>query len=1184
MEKQMIFHILGIAETRDESAIKAAYLNLLRSTNPEDDPEGFKRLRQAYEGAVALAREALPQEDDPETPYDLWVGEVDRIYEDIRLRADPAAWKEVLSDPICDDLDTSLQAREALLVFLMDHIYLPRSVWQLIDRTFQIQADRQNLLNQFPENFLDYVIYYTQNEEFIDFDLFEITGDEPDADAYIRTYLDLKHQLDQGLPADASARSAWLEQWDGLRAFGVYHPFQDCEYLRFCGAAVSDGEADQPSTAQETADRTGTAQETTDRTGTTQEAADKTGTAQETADRLRAMQDIADRLCAMDYQNHYIRYYCGDAYWNLGRKEDAFRLWSRILSDYPDHYMAKYSIIRYLMEKGDYRQAKEYLLDLLDVNGSDEDLLNDMRTANAHLMEEYSALIADPEKADERQANTMELAWCLFQNEKPEEAISLLESFEPEEEQLYSYENLYGRVLYREERYPEALVHLLRWLELIKATRDDGTQEMKKRISRRFRACHILSGCFHGIGDQEQALSYVEQAIEAAENWTDRLSAMQYKAYLLFQYEQYEACIDVCDQTVAADSEYYPAYLQRMEAAFRLQKGQQVVDDFYRATDLYAGYYKPYLLAAQIFFYHSQFTDAKGVFARARENGVPFTPNMMLFEEKVLRNLADSSEAREDLFKQLAKLQKLWEEDKEQKQAETASGRTLKKEESDTPKFDIEDPSEIEFELGLLEWDNHHLDDALAHLTTAIGQNPERLQYRLIRGHIYLDKGSYQKALEEYGAAADDYENTPTLSYSRAQCYEGLNMKELARECLEKTLKLQEGFRDACWKLSGYYKERYLSGCDPKDFKKAEEYINRQLAAEESCYYLVERGRLYMASFDLKAAIADFEKALTLDPKDWAACNNLGCCYKYLGDFPKAIECLEKAVLFLGEEKNVLPYSNMADCYEALGDYRKAIWCYEQDLKAFPHQMFLYEEVGLLYSYLEEYDKALEYLSKAPDRDDYCENTALIHFLTGNKRKAIHFYERQLNAATEKNDKADLLYAMGSFYSDYLNDLPKALACYKRGLLLSDRENRLMDLEWRASMTLFRMGRRADAKNHAAKALEHFAKEECGVEEYYLGYRQFRPARLLRFGWLRICLGEPEEGLRLLREMTACSRCRMCRRAGCFESYLFLGLYYEAIGDNTEALRLYRQAEALNPQEKSIAIAAARVEGRAGRR
>ena len=47
MQKEEIFAILGIDETKDERALKNAYRQQLMHTNPEDDPEGFKRLREA---------------------------------------------------------------------------------------------------------------------------------------------------------------------------------------------------------------------------------------------------------------------------------------------------------------------------------------------------------------------------------------------------------------------------------------------------------------------------------------------------------------------------------------------------------------------------------------------------------------------------------------------------------------------------------------------------------------------------------------------------------------------------------------------------------------------------------------------------------------------------------------------------------------------------------------------------------------------------------------------------------------------------------------------------------------------------------------------------------------------------------------------------------------------------------
>ena len=55
MEIKNIFDILEIEVTKDEDAIKKAYREALRKHNPEDDPEGFKAVRAAYEKAIAYA-------------------------------------------------------------------------------------------------------------------------------------------------------------------------------------------------------------------------------------------------------------------------------------------------------------------------------------------------------------------------------------------------------------------------------------------------------------------------------------------------------------------------------------------------------------------------------------------------------------------------------------------------------------------------------------------------------------------------------------------------------------------------------------------------------------------------------------------------------------------------------------------------------------------------------------------------------------------------------------------------------------------------------------------------------------------------------------------------------------------------------------------------------------------------
>ena len=67
------WHILQITPTSDERAIKRAYAKLLKTTRPDNDAEGYQRLREAFDEALAiapyLASEAAPEWSFPASEW-----------------------------------------------------------------------------------------------------------------------------------------------------------------------------------------------------------------------------------------------------------------------------------------------------------------------------------------------------------------------------------------------------------------------------------------------------------------------------------------------------------------------------------------------------------------------------------------------------------------------------------------------------------------------------------------------------------------------------------------------------------------------------------------------------------------------------------------------------------------------------------------------------------------------------------------------------------------------------------------------------------------------------------------------------------------------------------------------------------------------------------------------------------
>lgn len=1118
MEKELIFGILEIEETKDESAIRAAYHRLLKHTNPEDDPEGFKRLREAYEEALAYARQAEPEdsfaEDAEKTDMELWLEQAAAIYADMERRPQESEWRKLLVDPICEELDTSLEAREKMLAFLMDHIRLPHRIFVLLDQHFGWMADREALLDKYPKDFLNYLFYYVQNETFIPYEYFKVTDrKKQNGDGYLGQYQQIKNALDQG---GAGREQEYLNALDQLALFGVYHPYEDVERIR---CYLNDRKT---------------------------EASEQSGLSDQPTLQEHAL-PLANSLLERYPNDPYIQSWSAQVLEEAGRRNEAYTVRRHVLETNPHYFPAQMGCVRYEMEQGDYAGAEERLWDITETVGQNQEVERLLTECNQHLKEQYGKMLETgiPGESMTMQDIRREYGWALFNDKKVDEAIAFVESWPQEEQDGYDYFNLYGRLLHTSGRFQDAKPLLMKWAGVIAETVDDGSKKMKRRLARHATALHILGACCYELGETLQAEEYLKRAANVAENDRDRIAAMGALAQILIRTKQYEKA--QCDQILQKDENQFGAVILRQEACYELHKAQQVVDDYYRAIRIYARYHKPYLLAAKVFFNYRQYQDAKGVLDRARESQVEFSDEMQLYEVKVLRNLARSREDREKALDLIGKL------------AWNVSADT-----------DLADRSEIAYEQALLHWQNDDNEQALPYLEQAIEENPDRLQYRLIKGHVFLDLRQYERALEEYDRAEPEYRDDPSFHYNRGLCYEGLDKQSDAQDEYAKVQSLCNAHRDVNEKVMRFYKGRYLKKFFPQDIEKAIDCMDRQLKEPyDQGYYHSQRGLLYLDWYQMDKALEDFRQAIELHPGNWSAYNNTGVCYKYLGEFEKAIEALKLSAANLDPEKpNVLPYSNMADCYEARGMFEEAVQCYLEGLKLKPDARSLYEYLGDMYAYQGDERNAWDAYRKIEDKGGASAKRAYLYERSGDHARAL-FWRLVSLGESGADQKARRLISLGDVFEEW--NPKQAVFWYQvalRKMDPSDHSERA-DIESRMTREYYLLGEREQAKIHADRYMEELKLAYPGVLiENYVQFHQFAPARMLNMSWYHIAVGEKEKGLEYINKAGQILRCKHCHAAKCYEHYYFRGLYKETEGDLEGAMKDYEDGMAVAPHQE----------------
>ena len=165
----MIWEILGISPTQNKTEIKRAYNMMLKKHHPEEDPDGFMQLREAYQQALKIA--ANPAgffEPDQDKAEEIWqtqdtaslncendftviesftekqpgqnsvYNKAEEFYQDVFKRLNIESWKDFLSNLTLDEYQTFY---DQAIYFFNDHACISVPVWTFLDQEFALKSN-----------------------------------------------------------------------------------------------------------------------------------------------------------------------------------------------------------------------------------------------------------------------------------------------------------------------------------------------------------------------------------------------------------------------------------------------------------------------------------------------------------------------------------------------------------------------------------------------------------------------------------------------------------------------------------------------------------------------------------------------------------------------------------------------------------------------------------------------------------------------------------------------------------------------------------------------------------------------------------------------------------------------------------------------------------------------------------
>lgn len=199
----------------------------------------------------------------------------------------------------------------------------------------------------------------------------------------------------------------------------------------------------------------------------------------------------------------------------------------------------------------------------------------------------------------------------------------------------------------------------------------------------------------------------------------------------------------------------------------------------------------------------------------------------------------------------------------------------------------------------------------------------------------------------------------------------------------------------------------------------------------------IKQGRQLWQKNNISGAIAAYQQASKLEPKNSKILTSLGFLLTQQSNYSDAIAALERATKL--DANNAKAFSALGFVYVRIKDYPSALKSYRQAIALDRENIDAYNSVGFLLTEQKNYAEAAKIYRQAiavvPNDPKSYISLGYVLQLMGDRKGAFEIYSQADKIAPFN---ADILVAIGGLFADQ-NQLNEAIAKYKRALEINPR-------------------------------------------------------------------------------------------------------------------------------------------------